>query len=88
MGFIGAYRYRPIRKKAYRLYPDIEPPIFCKNKYDLGLHFLLLTRQLLNNYWTVAQQLLDSYSSVTGQLLVIGALCNYYKRTLWKLELT
>ena len=64
-------------KKLY-----IEPPIFCKNKYVLGLHFQLLTRQLLNNYWTVTQQLLDSYSSVTGQLLVIGALCNYFKRTL------
>ena len=24
MGFIGAYRYRPIRKKAYRSYPGAE----------------------------------------------------------------
>ena len=45
-------------KKLY-----IEPPIFCKNKYVLGLHFQLLTRQLLNNYWTVTQQLPDSYWS-------------------------
>ena len=64
-------------KKLY-----IDPPIFCKNKYVLGLHFQLLTWQLLSNHWTVTQQLLDSYSSVTGQLLVIGALCNYFKRTL------
>ena len=65
-------------KKLY-----IEPPIFCKNKYVLGLHFQLLTQQLLNNYWTVTQQLLDSYSSVTGQLLVIGALCNYITKELF-----
>ena len=54
MGFIGAYRYRPIRKKAYRSYPDqlkqIISMFFRQNLHINVITYIVKTLMKMNSF--------------------------------------